>query len=575
MSLPPTKYEDFSTISDVIRMAALEYGGKVALRQLGKGDEYKNVTYAQLLSRVNKAAQKLSDCGLGSGCHIAIMGNNSPEWVIGSFAVLTIGAVLVPIDVKSTKEEAEFICQAAHAKALLVDHSVPSEWAKTVRHRFTLGDENGSSSALEEEDTEVQTEFGKGSPGDLALLVFTSGTTGTSKGVMLTHNNILSDLSSIAQRIPIKENEPVLSILPLSHMFEYTAGMIYPVSCGAPITYLRKLKGSEIIMNMQLSKTAVMIAVPRILQLLRTSIERQLDKLSWWKKGLINLLSPLTQNSRSIAKLVYSQLHERMGGHLHFLVVGGAPIHSEVIEFFHNVGLEVLQGYGLTETSPVLCANSLSNNRVGTVGPPLAQVEIKIDGPGDVPGEILVRGPMVMKGYFENQAATDSVLQKGWFKTGDLGYLDEEGALVICGRRKALIVTANGKNVYPEELEAVLGRSPLIHEICVVAQRLENGGERPYAFVVPEIEAMEGRDPKELLDKELRQLGRNLSDFKRLIGWELHESELPKTCTQKVRRFLLQERLDGASELKANELSSDGHKRGPTKGVPDNICSAK
>ena len=570
-----TKYEDFSTISDVVRRAAKDYGDKIALRRLGKDDEYNDVTYEELLSRVYKAAQKLCKSGLGSGSHIAIMGNNSPEWVIGSFAVLTIGGVLVPIDVKSTKDEAEFICQASHAKALLTDDSVPSDWFSTIRHRFTLGYGNGTSSALEEEGIEIQDEFGKGSPGDLALLVFTSGTTGTSKGVMLTHNNILSDLSAIVQRIPIKKNEPVLSILPLSHMLEYTAGMLYPVSCGAPITYLRKLKGSEILLNMQLSKTAVMIAVPRILQLLRTSIERQLDKLSWWKKILIKLLSPFTQNSRFFAKRVYSQLHERMGGHLHFLVVGGAPVHREVIEFFHNVGLEVLQGYGLTETSPVLCANSLSQNRVGTVGPPLVQVEIKIDGPGDVPGEILVRGPMVMKGYFENEEATKEVLQKGWFKTGDLGYLDEEGALVICGRRKALIVTANGKNVYPEELEAVLGRSPLIHEICVVAQRLENGGERPYAFVVPETEAIAGKDPKELLDKELRLLGRNLSDFKRLIGWELHEGELPKTCTQKVRRFLLQERLDGASELNVNELSTDGHRRGPTKSVPDNFCSAK
>lgn len=531
------------------------YGDRIALRRLDRDDRYVDVTFRALAERVARTTGRLQDLGLRPGDRVVIMGANAPAWIVGAFAVLAAGAVLVPVDAKSKEAEVAHITSASGATFMLADGSCLGDMTVRCPVTLTLGEtpERGAP-ALEASDAPAAPRRSVSRrPDDMALLVYTSGTTGVSKGVMLSHRNILADVTAIARRIPLLPDDTVLSILPLSHMFEFTCGLVFPLLQGCATTYLRSLQGREILLNMQRSSTRVMIAVPRIFGLLRNRIEGEIARQAPWKQTLVRLAHRVVTRFPSLGRLVFRRIHETFGGRIRFLVVGGAPVHPGLVAFFNGLGIPLIQGYGLTETSPVLTACPLADNRVGTAGPPVDGVEIRIDGPEGVPGEIVVRGPTVMLGYYGDPEATAAVLRGGWLHTGDLGTMDRDGFLTIRGRRKALIVTANGKNVYPEELEAVLGQSPLVRELCVVAQREEDGvEEKPYAFVVADPDAARerlGRVPtpdelERMVGAEIRRLGAGLSDYKRLAGFELHADELPKTPTHKVRRFLLQERLD-------------------------------
>lgn len=297
-----------------------------------------------------------------------------------------------------------------------------------------------------------------------------------------------------------------------------------------------------------------MVVVPRILHLLQNNIVSRMRKLPLWKQNLIYLLRGVTSNSMWFARIIFKEVHERFGGAIRFMVTGGAPIHKDTLLFFKNIGINIVQGYGLTETSPIISATILEQNILGTTGQPLANIKLQIDSPDESGvGEIIVSGPSIMKGYYKDPESTAKVLSDGWFRTGDVGYLDSYGALVICGRIKALIITGSGKNIYPEELEKVYSQADLIEEICVVSKSDGRGGEKPYAFIVPSADApTEPELIKRDISEAVTSLSSKLSPFKHLSGWEIQTEALPKTATQKVKRFLLQKKLNKAEEATQN-----------------------
>lgn len=357
-----------------------------------------------------------------------------------------------------------------------------------------------------------------------------------------------------------RADDQFLSILPVNHLFEITGGFLGPLYYGCTITYCRSLKPTELLKAMQQTGTTVMLVVPLVLKMLHDGIFRRVEGLPPGRRRMVqNLFSLAKRLDRlgvPLGRLVFKSVQRQFGGRLRAFVCGGAPLDPELAYDFSALGLTVLQGYGLTETAPVLTANGLKANRIGSVGKPLPGVEITIvrETPNAPDGEIVARGPNVMRGYYKNPEATAEVLRDGWFHTGDLGYFDRDGFLFISGRKKNLIVTGGGKKVQPEEVEELLSRSPFIKEICVMGRPatggLKAGTEEVYAILVPNEEQFKAiHTPfdettiRRTLMEELSGLGKELADYKRPVDFEVWQEELPKTATRKIKRLEVRTRV--------------------------------
>ncbi|MHB8707631.1 MAG: AMP-dependent synthetase/ligase [Desulfuromonadales bacterium] len=382
-------------------------------------------------------------------------------------------------------------------------------------------------------------------PDDPAVILYTSGTTGRSKGAMLSHTNIISNIRTVTPLFKLDENIRMLSFLPINHVFEQVGGMLLPLSLGGTINFAESLK--KLGENLAEVKPNFLLGVPAVFRLL---LERM-------QKNIQGRFLSRTLFSFSLTRpLVVSKVKEALGGTPTF-VSGGAALDPEVAQGLMDLGIVVYQGYGITETSPVISAERPDARKLGTVGPPLPGVEVRIHDPNDEGiGEILVKGPNVMLGYYNNPKATAEVLTDGWYHTGDLGRLDNDGLLTICGRLKNVIVTANGKNVYPEEIEAELLHSPFIAEAMVYGHKVSGTVEEVYAIIYPNQEALDHharehglspmteRQVEELIREEVLKAGRNLADYKRIRKFTLREDEFPKTTTRKIKRYVVEAGID-------------------------------
>jgi long-chain acyl-CoA synthetase len=389
-------------------------------------------------------------------------------------------------------------------------------------------------------------------PEDTAIIVYTSGTTGTAKGVEISYKNLLFQVLEFSQVIRCTPGERLLSVLPLNHMLEITGGLIAPLYAGSCVTYCDTLKTSALLPLMKEAGTTAMICVPLVLKMIRSGIMKKAAQLPPVKKRLFAASLAISRlllrlNIRA-GRILFAPVHRQFGSKLHTFISGGAPLDIDVEIDMNALGFRILQGYGLTETAPVVSVNTFSHNRYGSVGRPLPGVEVKIlkENASDTEGEILTRGPHVMKGYFRNPEKTAEVIKGGWFHTGDLGHFDGDGYLYVTGRKKNMIVLGAGKKVFPEEVELVIGRSPYIREICVlprIARRgLRKGHEEVYAVIVPNIEAFE-RDGiagsgavAAKISAEISDLGAELAPYKRITGFDIAYEELPKTVTKKIKR---------------------------------------
>jgi len=375
---------------------------------------------------------------------------------------------------------------------------------------------------------------------DLASLIYTSGTTGRQKGAMLTHGNFTSNVNSCLRAINIGLEDNVLLVLPLHHAFAFTTNLLLPLASMCEISLVQSLK--TIRENMYEVKPTILIAVPLLLEKMYAKIQAGLRK----KKIAYGM------TKIGLSKIVGKGLVAKLGGALRLIVSGGAPCDPEILRGWGKLGMTVVEGYGLTETSPVLTLNPVDDPRPGTVGPPLPDVEISIlDADERGVGEIAVKGPNVMRGYYENPEATAESFQDGWLLTGDLGFIDADGYVTISGRKKNLIVNREGKNIYPEEVEQQICKSPYILECVALGYRPEGQqvGERVGLIVVPDQEAMDNYAAKRgismsdvdvdtLVRSEVRRLSRDISGYKRPRRIQIRVEEFEKTSTAKIKRYL-------------------------------------
>lgn len=522
-----------------------EYGDKIAL-QIKEEKDYRRLSYNELNHKSTDVSSTLIKSGIEKGNRIAIISESKPEWAIAFFGIISCGAIVVPLDIKMKESEWIYILNNCEAECIFASQKFIPQildiLSQTKIKKIISLDEaqEGILSLKELKHINGEPKNRKVELEDTAIIIYTSGTTGNPKGVELTYKNIFFQILSFDKLLKYGLEDNFLSILPLNHAFELVCGLLSPLYRGACITYIQTLKPTEIISAMKETKTTIMIVVPLILQMFYNGIMREVEKLPGHIKGLFQMslkLSKFIGGVSSVRRILFKKIHANFGGNLRCFICGGAPLDPELATNFQLMGMPILQGYGLTETSPVTSANTLQKNRLGSVGKPLEEVKVRISDEG----EILIQGPHLMKGYFRDLAKTQEVIKNGWFYTGDIGYIDKDGFLYIKGRIKNLIVTSGGKNIQPEEVEEEISKSPYIKEICVLGKLGRKGGEEVYAVIVPDYDyfqekGIQEKGIKEIIKNELKKYGNNLADYKRIVDFELMKEELPKTSTRKIKR---------------------------------------
>ena len=538
------------TLIELLKETTAKFPDSIALEGDVEGRGRVALTRKELCAKAAALARELMDAGVKPGDFVALLAPNQPEWGVGYYGALLAGGVLVPLDVNLKEGELANILEKARPVCLVTD-------AQEEERSRTLADALASTCAVLRIDGDREPALAASldtlpgaerSPDDLALVSFSSGTTGTPKGVMLSHGNITSNVRAVLEPFFAGKDDVFLSILPLHHMFESTGGFLIPLAAGARVHYLSSLNPRLLVEAMQNEGITICLMVPALARLIHKRIMSNVESLSGAKKLVFKMLFGISGVCLSmglrVGHLLFSQVKKNLGPNLRYFASGGAALDPKIARDLLVFGIEVLQGYGLTETSPVTHANPPgAPNRIGTVGPPIPGVEARIvpvEGADEGEGEILIRGPNVMQGYFENPELTAEVLRDGWFHTGDIGRLDADGYLTICGRSKNVIVSEAGKNIYPEEVEEQLLESEWFQDVCVIGWKKPRGGEEVFAVVVLDPEAdLPDEDEKRtaLADSELKRLSVHLADYKRVAGFFLWpEEELPKTTTRKHKR---------------------------------------
>ncbi len=556
------------TIPEYIERSCEKHAEIVAM-QIRRGKDWYRVTYEQLLDRIKRVAAFLKDFGIRKGDRVSVLGENRPEWGICYLAIQWIGGIVVPLDARLKAPEYRHIMNDAEVRLLFVSKSRLSEIeeisnkVESLEKIVTMDPVNGYESL-----DDILAKYKEGVPRerlsleDWAVILYTSGTTGTSKGVVLSHKNIASNIDAIYQIIELRPGEVSFSFLPLHHVFEATAGFLFTLVNGVTITFARSLKPNEMREDMQAVRPHLMTTVPLLLEKFLIRIRNEVNK-SIVKKGLMGGLKIVSKGlspilgKQKVPNIVFKSLLKKLGlDRARYIVSGGAALPRWVSKGLEELGFPIIQGYGLSETSPVLTVNPPCCPRNESVGLPIPYVEIKIMDPNEEGvGEIAARGPNVMVGYYKNPEATAEVItEDGWFLTGDMGYLDKDGFLYITGRKKSVIVTPGGKNIYPEEVENVLLQSPYIEEVLVLrGANPETGAEEVQAIVYPNFEALdeyfksqgiEHPTEKQVYEKireEIETYSRQLAEYKRPRRFTLRDEEFPKTTTRKIKRYLFEQ----------------------------------
>lgn len=528
------------------------------------------VSYAELHQRAGDCARRLAAAGVVPGDRVLLSGLNHPDWPISYFGILRAGAVAVPMDPAMEAHKASNIARASAASLAILDKKARESFADVLSidvidiHDAAdwLTDAQRAEASLPELET----------TGDsLASILYTSGTTGDPKGVMLTHGNFTALLASLASIFPLSSEDRVLSVLPLHHTFEFSCGLLLPLSLGAQIIYLDEINGERLSYGLQQGRVTAMVGVPALWQLLERRISGQIKD----QGALFNTLikGALEVNRRfgkttqlDLGRLMFSPVHDRLGGNIRFLISGGAALPKDTQDFFNGLGLHLSEGYGLTEAAPVLTvAEAGPGKKGGNVGKPIPGVKIKIINPDDNGiGEVAAKGPNVMLGYYGNDAATQkSIDSDGWLHTGDMGKLDHRGRLVLMGRAKEVVVTASGENIYLDDVENTLGQIRHVKEYVLVGVDDERGGERLGMLAVTD-EPGEGRSRHQVYEDAMDAIQGAISDLPAVLRpavVKLVDADLPRTATRKIQRRecqkILQKIID-ASPKKASRGSVSG-----------------
>ena len=540
------------------------YGERAAF-YLREDGLWKETTYSELAEGVKGLSDYLIEQEVKRGDRIAILSESRPEWAVAFFASIRSGAVAVPVDVKLTQSELSSILADAEPRflfvsrqlletALVLQTELPFQMSIVVMNQREDADDYPSLAQLQAStDYEgVERDFD-----ETALIVYTSGTTGAPKGVMISFRNLGYQVMNFECVMKLSSKDVLLSMLPLNHLLELTCGLLGVLYAGGTICYSHSLFPHEIAEVMREKKVTAMITVPIFLKMLKAGIEREVGRADAARRLLFRVALHVAprRGPRFIKKLLFHKVHKQFGGRLKNFISGGASLEADVSAFFDRLGIPIYLGYGLTETSPVISVNTPKASRVNSVGRPLPGVRIRIrsNGGQEGEGEILTAGPHVMQGYYARADLTAKVVdQDGWFHTGDLGKLDKDGFLYITGRIKNLIVLGSGKKVNPEEVEAVILRSTLVKEVCVLGRMsqdgLTRGTEEVCAVVVPlEPAVSQSKHQSEIADEikeEVARISQDLASYKRPSRVYVRFEDLPKTTTRKIKRPVLFEWLD-------------------------------
>lgn len=583
-----------SSVPDLCLTAALKYAKRDALNYK-TGDEWINISAETFVERVRNVALGLAELGIKPGDRIALLSENRPEWSIADLAILSLGAINVPIYTTQAVDQIRFILTDSGARAVFVSNRKLFKHAQKAlagldfleRIIFFDGPANDDverSSSLEaleksgqERSINKPAAFGAYlkaiRPDDLATIIYTSGTTGEPKGVMLTHANFVSNVTACVSGLPISSSDIALSVLPLSHIFERTGFYIF---CYAGVSVYYTASFDQVAENLREVRPTVMTAVPRLFEKVYHKIVKKGFSQKGWKRKVFvrslavgqryaeakdkgKLVGPaLALQQRVANRVVFSKWRDGVGGRLRYFVSGGAPLSPALSYAFLAAGIPILQGYGATETC-IVSANRPDNNQVGSVGLPFKGIEVRIADDG----EILLRGPNVMRGYYGHPEETAAVLSDGWFATGDVGHVDKEGHLFITDRKKDLFKLSNGKYVAPQQIESLLKQSEFVSQVVVVGA----GRKQPAALIVPEWEAVRqaltdaGKDfPNDrvalaefpaaikLVQSDVALLTKELADYQRIRRIALLPNEFTidrgeLTPTLKVKRRVIDEKF--------------------------------
>ncbi len=556
------KIRDFR---ELISRTTEKYPDQVAYKYKLRHDkdnfEYVNKTYSEFKKDIESLSTKLLSLGL-QGKNVAVIGNNRYEWCTTYLAVTTGGMVIVPLDKALPENEIQSLIIRSKAEAIVCEPKYLSAVLKikntsecALKYIISM-DQTLEDNVLLYEDLlksgkdlidEGNTDYNNIviDPSIMSILLFTSGTTSLSKGVMLSQNNICSNIHAIASYVKMYPTDTLLSFLPIHHTFECTITFLYGIYFGVTVAFCDGLKYIQ--QNMNEYHVSVFVSVPLVLENIHNKVWKSLEEQGKDKlmKTMVSITKTLSKVKIDLRKKVFKPIIDKFGGKLRVVFVGSAPLDKNIIHGFNNFGVKLVQGYGLTETSPVISCETDKEKKPGSIGLPLYNLDVKIENPDeDGLGEITVKGPSVMLGYYENEESTKKAMNNGWFSTEDYGYIDEDGFLFISGRKNDIIVLKNGKNIYPHELEFLLNKLPAVSESMVFARNRSSMDTTLSAKIVYDEDLaqkiygdLSKEELKEIFWKNVKEVNQTLPDVKHIKEIIITTEPLSKTTTQKVKRF--------------------------------------
>ncbi len=547
-------------LRQMVRTGAEVFGDK-DIYIYKENKEEKHLSYKQNYERMNQFGTALSLLGI-MGTHVAVIGETHPSYMTTFFAVINGGGVIVPLDKDLMDEELIDFINISEVDAIVYTSAFNKRLTKfadkipAVKYFIPIMEEGedcdgervigfntllkSGQEALDKGDDsftsyDINTE-------DLAAILFTSGTTGTSKGVMLSHRNFVAATNASCQSMQYDDRNVFVDCLPMHHSYEITCGQLAIQNLGATLCINDSLK--NVMRNFERYKPNALMLVPLFVETMYKRIWSEIDKKGMRKKVrfAMNLSNTLLKCGIDIRDKMFGQITGAFGGRLNSIVCGGAPIAPQLIKDFNSFGIFVLEGYGITECSPLVAVNSPGKERYHSVGQPVKGCQVKIDmTPGEKTGEILVKGENVMMGYYKNEEATKEVFtDDGWFRTGDIGYMDNDNYIFITGRKKNVIILSNGKNIFPEELEEYLSKCESIDESVVIGRKHENGEIVITAVVYPnqdKVASLSKDDAEKLVKDEISALNKQLPLYKQIRDVEIRDTEFEKTTSKKIKRY--------------------------------------
>ena len=497
---------------------------------------------------------------------IIIIGENTYYWYVSYFSILCGVGIAVPVDKELPNNEIENVIKRSHAAAVIYSKKKKDAIDKIkdnlpmVKYFIEMNSDDG----VQGRDVGIEHVIAEGKkltdagnteymdveidPEEFKFLIFTSGTTSQAKGVMLCHRNLAENVNAVSKYVKLYERDRFFSVLPLHHTYESSIGALLPFANGSSVAICGGLR--YIVPDMQEAKPTAMLAVPLLVESLYKKINQSIEKSG--KAGLVNSMIHLTNALKSVGidikRKVFKEIYDNLGGNMRIIVSAAAPIDKKIGKWVQDIGIEFLQGYGLTETAPIAALTPECDPRVGSVGLPVNCAQIKIHNPNENgEGEIWIKSQTLMLGYYEDEEATKEVVHDGWFNSGDIGYQDKDGYVYVTGRSKNVIVTQNGKNIYPEEIELLLSKIPEIQECMVYGKEVEGEKELIISVkVIPNMEEIENLHGKDLSEEEIhkiiwnkiKEVNKSLTSYKAIKNLEIKHDEFAKTTTMKIKRYV-------------------------------------